>query len=172
VIDFFPTMNSRLLSRAKPLFAHKSFISYACVRPFTLHATHWSALSRTLPLLKAIRHQSTSAIPQPTETHTVIGFTCKVCDHRQYKKMSKHAYNHGVVLIKCDGCKSNHLIADHLGWYEHGKPAGTIEDILKAKGESVQRMEVDGMTEYVPKEIDELASAATNAVGGSQLIVQ
>ncbi|KAI8909187.1 DNL zinc finger-domain-containing protein, partial [Gorgonomyces haynaldii] len=68
-----------------------------------------------------------------------IGFTCKVCDHRQYKSMSKQAYYKGVVIIKCDGCKSMHLIADHLGWYEHGKPSGTIEDILKQKNEQVKK---------------------------------
>lgn len=75
--------------------------------------------------------------------------------------MSKHAYEKGVVIIKCDGCNSMHLIADHLGWYEHGKPAGTIEDILANQGESssIRKLklpykklenEQNGMTEYVP----------------------
>jgi protein import protein ZIM17 len=69
--------------------------------------------------------------------------------------MSKLAYTKGVVIITCDGCSSKHLIADHLGWYEHGSPAGTIEDILAKKGESVQKQlkvieSVEGMNEVVP----------------------
>jgi hypothetical protein len=55
--------------------------------------------------------------------------------------MSKHAYEKGVVLIKCDGCKNLHLMADHLGWFDTTqKKPGTIEDIMKAKGETVQRL--------------------------------
>ena len=50
--------------------------------------------------------------------------------------MSRRAYTHGVVICTCKGCKNRHLIADHLGWFENG---GTIEDILAAKGETVQR---------------------------------
>ncbi|KAJ3321470.1 hypothetical protein HDV06_004139 [Boothiomyces sp. JEL0866] len=102
----------------------------------------------------------------------IIGFTCKVCNHRQFKSMSKIAYTKGVVMIKCDGCKNTHLIADHLGWFDSQSPPGTVEDILKAKGESVKRVQFDprikgiaatggeadavGMEEFIPKIIDEL----------------
>ncbi|KAI9337398.1 DNL zinc finger-domain-containing protein [Zopfochytrium polystomum] len=50
--------------------------------------------------------------------------------------MSKRAYETGVVIVQCDGCKSRHLIADHLGWFDttQGK-IGTIEDIMKRKAE-------------------------------------
>jgi ribosomal protein L35AE/L33A len=60
--------------------------------------------------------------------------------------MSKKAYETGVVIIQCDGCESKHLIADHLGWFdtlkgEGGrKVEGTIEDIMRRKGESVVRL--------------------------------
>ncbi|KAI9104526.1 DNL zinc finger-domain-containing protein, partial [Phlyctochytrium arcticum] len=63
----------------------------------------------------------------------LIGFTCKVCSHRQHNYMSKKAYQTGVVIIKCDGCSNLHLIADHLGWYDSQNPPGTIEQILKRK---------------------------------------
>nr|KAJ3419295.1 hypothetical protein HK105_007126 [Polyrhizophydium stewartii] len=72
----------------------------------------------------------------------IIGFTCKVCGQRSHKSMSKKAYTSGVVIIKCDGCKNMHLIADHLGWFDSMNPPGTIEDILRAKGETVKRVEV------------------------------
>ena len=88
--------------------------------------------------------------PKPTLERLVIGFTCKVCSTRQFKSMSRVAYTKGVVFIKCDGCKNTHLIADHLGWYEHNKPAGTIEDILAKKGESVQKISMeDGTLELI-----------------------
>jgi protein import protein ZIM17 len=55
--------------------------------------------------------------------------------------MSKTAYTKGVVIIKCDGCKSLHLMADHLGWFDTTKKAqGTIEEIMAAKGETVTRV--------------------------------
>ena len=67
-----------------------------------------------------------------------ISFTCKKCDTRNIKIISKHAYTKGVVIITCDGCKNNHLIADNLQWFD-----GTnrnIESILKKKGENVRRI--------------------------------
>ena len=80
----------------------------------------------------------------PKQERMIIGFTCKVCSFRSYKAMSKQAYSKGVVIIKCDGCKSMHLIADHLGWFDSTKgPVGTIEDILKEKGEHVDRVAFD-----------------------------
>ncbi|KAI8817645.1 DNL zinc finger-domain-containing protein, partial [Fimicolochytrium jonesii] len=69
----------------------------------------------------------------------IIGFTCKVCDHRQHKYMSKKAYTEGVVIIRCDGCDKLHLMADHLGWFDSQNPPGTIEDILARKGQSVTK---------------------------------
>ncbi|ORZ07997.1 DNL zinc finger-domain-containing protein, partial [Lobosporangium transversale] len=67
----------------------------------------------------------------------LIGFTCTVCNHRSHKTMSKHAYNHGVVIMQCDHCKNRHLIADHLGWF---KTRGvTVEDLVKEHGETVRK---------------------------------
>ena len=78
----------------------------------------------------------------------LIGFTCKVCSTRSHKFMSKKAYNEGVVIIKCDGCKNLHLMADHLQWFDTTKAAtGTIEEIMRKKGESVTKLNFD------PKEI-------------------
>lgn len=68
----------------------------------------------------------------------LIGFTCKVCQHRQYKTMSKHAYQHGVVLIQCDECKNRHLIADHLGWFRD--KSTSVENLMREKGEEVRQL--------------------------------
>ncbi|KAJ3100321.1 hypothetical protein HDU97_002361 [Phlyctochytrium planicorne] len=104
--------------------------------------------------------------------------------------MTKQAYEKGVVIIQCDGCKNRHLIADHLGWFDSTQGAmGTIEDIMERKGEGVVRLrygggeggqgdevrfeevgkgksggvgkeELDGMMEWLPKLVDTVAEEA------------
>jgi hypothetical protein len=63
-------------------------------------------------------------------------FTCTKCDTRSTKTINKQAYQEGVVLIRCPGCKKLHLFADHLGWF--GDTRQTIEDIMREKGMEVK----------------------------------
>ena len=56
-------------------------------------------------------------------------FTCKVCETRAVKKFSKDAYENGVVVVRCPGCKNDHLLADRLGVF------GDDFDIKKVLGE-------------------------------------
>ncbi|CAI2175463.1 19483_t:CDS:1 [Funneliformis geosporum] len=84
--------------------------------------------------------QSTSSDISSTSQHNskarlLIAFTCKVCSYRSTKTMSRHAYDHGVVIIQCSSCQNRHLIADHLGWFRDGKT--TIEDLMREQGEKV-----------------------------------
>eukprot|EP00743_Colponemidia_sp_Colp-15_P004885 GILK01005265.1.p1 GENE.GILK01005265.1~~GILK01005265.1.p1 ORF type:complete len:222 (-),score=24.69 GILK01005265.1:148-813(-) len=66
----------------------------------------------------------------------VMAATCSKCSTRFVKQVTKNAYYKGVVIVQCPGCKSLHLIADHLGWYSD---KGThIEQILAERGESVR----------------------------------
>ncbi|XP_050483140.1 uncharacterized protein LOC126869940 [Bombus huntii] len=83
-----------------------------------------------------------------------VMFTCKKCNYRNGKIISKLAYEKGVVIIRCDGCKNNHLIADNLGWFEELKNKRNIEKILAAKGETVRKIQndFDGYLEAVAKE--------------------
>lgn len=83
-----------------------------------------------------------------------VMFTCKKCNYRNGKIISKLAYEKGVVIIRCDGCKNNHLIADNLGWFEELKNKRNIEKILAAKGETVRKIQndADGYLEAVAKE--------------------
>ena len=60
---------------------------------------------------------SINSSPDPS-SRLLLGFTCGVCSKRHYKSVSKIAYNKGLVLIECDGCKNRHLIKDNIGWFK------------------------------------------------------
>ncbi|CEP62412.1 Zim17p LALA0_S05e05072g [Lachancea lanzarotensis] len=81
----------------------------------------------------------------------MIAFTCKKCNTRSSHTMSKQAYTGGTVLIQCPGCKSRHLIADHLKIFSDDHI--TIQDILSAKGESVALTTDDLAFEDIPEKL-------------------
>ncbi|KZC11116.1 PREDICTED: DNL-type zinc finger protein-like [Dufourea novaeangliae] len=82
-----------------------------------------------------------------------VMFTCKKCKFRNGKIISKVAYEHGIVIIRCDGCKNNHLIADNIGWFPEMRKTRNIEKFLAARGETVKKVQndIDGYIEIVTK---------------------
>ncbi|KJA28208.1 hypothetical protein HYPSUDRAFT_130039 [Hypholoma sublateritium FD-334 SS-4] len=87
---------------------------------------------------------SSQPLPEKMEPKLQITFTCTVseCGERSTHQFSKQAYEKGVVLVQCPKCRNRHLIADHLGWFADSTKNGKlprIEDILRDKGEKVQR---------------------------------
>lgn len=78
---------------------------------------------------------SNSASLKVDDPQLMIAFTCKKCDTRSSHTFSKQSYQKGTVLIQCPGCKNRHLIADNLKIFKDNK--FSLEEVLKAKGESV-----------------------------------
>lgn len=83
----------------------------------------------------------------------VMVYTCKVCETRSAKKISKHGYEKGVVVIRCPSCDSMHLIADNLGIFEDGRN-WNIQKYLEAQGENVKVInEESGVLELTQQDI-------------------
>ncbi|KAI9573837.1 DNL zinc finger-domain-containing protein [Boletus coccyginus] len=82
------------------------------------------------------------------EPRLAIAFTCTAdgCNHRSAHTFTKRSYERGIVIIQCPNCKNRHLIADNLGWFKDDTQDGrlrNIEDILRSRGERVQRGSLD-----------------------------
>ena len=97
-----------------------------------------SQARRLLPLDEARIEdlKSTDATPVNPRKDLYMMFTCGVCETRAAKGFSRQAYENGVVIVRCPGCQSQHLVADHHGWFGD---KGTIEDFLRERGEGVAR---------------------------------
>lgn len=75
-----------------------------------------------------------------------MAFTCSKCETKQARTFSKDSYTKGVVLLRCGGCDSLHLIADNLGWFRDSKT--NIEDLMKEKGDKVTTNIDDNSIEF------------------------
>jgi len=81
-----------------------------------------------------------------------IIFTCKVCETRSAKRFTKNAYENGVVVVvRCPGCQSLHLIADRLGWFEDSNDCD-VHQALEQKGERVDGIDDDNLAAHLPPE--------------------
>lgn len=58
------------------------------------------------------------------------GAYCR-CQKRSQETFSKQAYHHGTIIIRCEGCRNLHLIADHLKIVSETKVE--LDDILQGK---------------------------------------
>lgn len=126
------------------------------VRPRVPHASQLIATR-----LKSTADEKTASV-QGEPPQLMIAFTCKKCDTRSSHTFSKQAYHKGSVLIQCPGCKNRHLIADNLGVFRDNKVS--VEDLLKAQGESVSTSHNDLVFEDIPESLrDTLGHYAKDA---------
>lgn len=100
---------------------------------------------------KAAANSGKTAHLQMDQPQLMIAFTCKVCDTRSSHTFSKQLYTKGSVLIQCPGCKNRHLIADNLNVFRDEKV--NLEDLLRAKGESVAQSTDDLAFEDIPESL-------------------
>lgn len=139
-----------------------------------------SSLHPSKPLAKSSVSHSSASSEQIKDDSPIqearlgIVFTCtaEACSHRSSHTFTKRAYERGIVIVQCPGCKNRfgpiisplpnltnytfpvrHLIADNLGWFKDSTEDGklrNIEDILNARGESIQRgsLDANGVVEY------------------------
>ena len=93
---------------------------------------------------------------QAQEPAYELTFTCRKCMERSSHRITKQAYHFGTTLITCPGCKSRHLISDHLKIFSDR--GVTIEDILKEKGEFLRkgRLGEDGDIEFYDEANNEI----------------
>ncbi|KAF8269661.1 DNL zinc finger-domain-containing protein [Lactarius quietus] len=89
-----------------------------------------------------------TARSDPNEPRLSLTFTCTAenCNTRSTHQFTKRAYEKGIVLIECPGCKQRHLIADNLGWFKDSTEDGklrNVEDLLRSRGESIRRGRVN-----------------------------
>lgn len=95
----------------------------------------------------------------------IMFYTCKVCETRSVKKISKSAYHHGCVLVRCPSCKNLHLIADHKNVFEDGD--WDIQKYLESRGETVKVVTDDsGVFELTERDI---AGSSLNKVNEGNL---
>ncbi|XP_004524938.1 DNL-type zinc finger protein [Ceratitis capitata] len=82
------------------------------------------------------------------ERKVELVYRCKLCNTRNSKLVSEAAYRNGVVILQCDGCSVNHLIADHSGWFANTQ-GKSFDQVLAEKGDRVKVVKVNEKGELI-----------------------
>ena len=76
-------------------------------------------------------------VADKAQQQTVVVYTCRVCETRSARRVSRQALEHGSVLLRCPGCRNVHVIADRLGYFDDATVDAAA--LLEARGEKVRR---------------------------------
>ncbi|XP_017474153.1 PREDICTED: DNL-type zinc finger protein [Rhagoletis zephyria] len=82
------------------------------------------------------------------ERKVELVYRCKLCNTRNSKLVSQAAYRSGVVILQCDGCSVNHLIADHSGWFAKTK-GKNFDQVLAERCDRIKIIKVNEKGELI-----------------------
>lgn len=134
------------LSRSLSPLVSRSLVSHSLTSPRLASGSAFLRFNSTKSQSATDESTATLKVDNP---QLMIAFTCKKCETRSSHVFSKQAYTKGSVLIQCPGCKGRHLIADNLKMFRDNNI--NLEEILKAKGESVATTTEDLAFEDIPE---------------------
>ena len=121
--------------------------------------------------ISGINYDDVKGTKKGDDAHYIISFECKKCNTRNTKMCTHKAYHTGLVLIRCDGCGSHHLIADNLGWILENEKKN-IEQIKEEYGESVKKLDLVDMLNMEKKNQSEMnKEESTNKLKDSDMVV-
>ena len=106
-----------LLNRKSNQFS--SFQPHASLNCALPVLSHTQIQKRYFSLKKNLSAKSAQFKLGDVTPRLAISYKCKVCGTQNVQSFSRKSYDEGIVIVQCEGCKSNHLIADNLGWFSH-----------------------------------------------------
>ena len=112
-----------------PLRMFQSFLDSTSNAIRMLNTYSSLALNEDIEALKDLANNDTHK-RNPLTAKLFLAFNCKVCSHRNQKFITKSSYEMGTVLVRCEGCENNHIIADHLNWFGEGK---NVDEMMENK---------------------------------------
>ena len=101
----------------------------------------------------------------------VIMFTCKICEERAARKISKKSYHEGVVICRCFKCNNLHLIADRMGVFEDASWDVSMMSLLERDNINI-RYEDDIIEVTQDAEEDEEEDEVSESDAATQILIK